>query len=164
MTRSRGNSRTFAADSGSELFGDEPPSLERRLIVIRPLLGAFRQLQLLPLDLLVGNPAEQVRDAVETGALLVVRADEVPGRVLRVGRLEHHVAGAGVVVPALAPREVHVAQLPLPEGIGDARLEAALLLVVPDLEPVLEEDDSALDDVLLGDGTELEEAAVLLLR
>ena len=37
------------------------------------------------------------------------------------------------------------AQLPLPQRILDARLEAPLLLFVADLEPVLEQDDAAVD-------------------
>ena len=84
------------------------------------------------------------------------------GAMLGVGRLEHRVAGARVLVPLGARRQVHGAQLPLPQRIVDARLEPALLLLVADFEPELDQDDAALDHVLLEHRTQLEEALVLL--
>ena len=69
------------------------------------------------------------------------------GAMLRVGRLEHPVARARVVVPALARRQIHRAELPLPQRVVDARLEPPLLLVVADFEPELDQDDAAVDDV-----------------
>ena len=71
------------------------------------------------------------------------------GAMSRVGRLEHRVARARVLVPLGARRQVHRAELPLPQRIVDARLEPPLLLLVADLEPELDEDDAAVDDVLL---------------
>ena len=47
--------------------------------------------------------------------------------------------------------------------ILDARLESPLLLLVADFEPVLDQDDAVVDDVLFERGTDLEEAMVLLL-
>ena len=67
----------------------------------------------------------------------------------RVGDLEHRIARPRVLVPLGARRQVHVAQLPLPQRIVDAGLESPLLLLVADLEPELDEDDAAVDDVLL---------------
>ena len=84
------------------------------------------------------------------------------GAMLRVGRLEHGVARARVLVPLGARRQVHGAQLPLPQRIVDARPEPPLLLLVADLEPELDEDDAAVDDVLLEHRAQLEEPLVLL--
>ena len=90
---------------------------------------------------LVRDQREQVADAVQPRAALVVGVDDVPGRLLDVRVAEHLVLGAGVLDPALARLEVHRAELPAAHRIGDARLEAALLLLVADGEPVLDEDD-----------------------
>ena len=43
-----------------------------------------------------------MRNEVEPRPPLVVRAQEIPGRKVGVGGLQHLVAGAGVVVPPLA--------------------------------------------------------------
>src|SRR5688572_6187646 len=102
-------------------------------------------------------------DAVEAGALLVIRAQDIPRRELRIRRFEHHVARAGVIEPATARGQVHRTELPLAEGIGDAGLEPPLLFLVADLEPVLDDLDPAVHDVFLERGTELEESIVLLL-
>src|SRR5260221_2763343 len=70
------------------------------LIVVTALVGSLRELDLLPRDLLVRNCLENVRDDVEPRPSLVVGADQSPRCMLRVGRLEHHVARPRVVVPA----------------------------------------------------------------
>ena len=95
---------------------------------------------------------------------LVVGAHDVPRRVVGVGALQHHVARLGELVPALEGFEIHRAQLPLPDRIVDARHETALLLLLTDLEPDLEQPDAAIDHELLDDRAELEEALVLLGR
>src|SRR5262245_31759281 len=56
----------------SESFRNEPPALQGRLIVVMPLVGAFRELDLVPPHLGVWNQLEHVRDAVEPRAPLVV--------------------------------------------------------------------------------------------
>ena len=66
----------------------------------------------------------------------------VPGRVLGVGRREHPVARARVLVPARPRFEVHRRQLPLPQRIVDAGGHAALLLRLPDLQPELDQLDA----------------------
>ena len=66
-----------------------------------------------------------------------------------VGRREHLVAGARVIVPARIGLEVHRAQLPLAQRIVDPRHEAPLLLVLADLEPELDQDDPGIDEPLL---------------
>src|ERR1700716_2271919 len=90
--------------------------------------------------------------------------DDVPGRVIGVGMLEHHVARPRVVVPAPVGLDVHGAQLPLADRIVDSRLEAFLLLLLADLQPDLDEPDAAVDDELLDERTELKKALVLLGR
>ena len=77
-----------------------PSALPRRR---RPLLRAFGELDLLARHFLVRDQTEQVTDAVEARAPLVVRGHDVPRRKLRIGGLEHHVARPGVVEPP-APR------------------------------------------------------------
>src|SRR5262249_46566665 len=72
------------------------------LIVVRVLARSVGELHPRVLDFLVRNQFEQLRDAVEARALLVVGPDDVPGGIARVGRLEHRVARARVVVPPLA--------------------------------------------------------------
>src|SRR6185436_19885059 len=94
---------------------------------------------------------------------LVVGEDDVPRRMLAVGVLEHKVTRLGVVVPALVGFDVHRALLPLPHRIIDTRMEPALLLFLPDLEPDLDQPGAALDQKTLEDRAELEEPLVLFL-
>src|SRR5262245_66169173 len=63
-------------------------------------LAALGQLHLLARRLLVRNRIEKVVDDVQPAAPLVVGARDVPGREVGVGRLEHLVARARVIVPA----------------------------------------------------------------
>src|SRR5947209_18004550 len=70
-----------------EPLRDEPPLIRRLLIPLRLL--ALRELGLLARDVLVGDEAEQARNAVQARAALVVRFDHVPGRLVGVGRVEH---------------------------------------------------------------------------
>src|SRR6516164_6222521 len=142
----------------------ERPALEDRLVVVLPVCRSLGQLDLLPGHFLVRNQAEEVRDAVQAGTPLVVRADDVPRRVLGVRRLQHHVPRAGVGIPPRVRPEVHRAQLPLAERIVDARPEAPLLLLLTDLQPELDQDDARLDDVALELGAVLDEVPVLVLR
>ena len=65
-------------------------------------------------------------------------------------------------VPAPARLEVGGAQLPLPPRVLDPCLEPSLLLVGTHFQPVLEEPDAALHDLLLEQGADLQEPAVLL--
>ena len=110
----------------------------------------------------VRDPGQDVRNRVQPRRLLVVGRDDHPRRDLRVGLLEHPIAGPRVVVPLRARRQVHRAQLPLPLRVADPRLEPALLLVVGHLEPQLDEHRAPFDDVALHLGAELQEAFVLV--
>src|SRR5262245_11150023 len=100
-------------------------------------------------------------NAVEAGAPLVVRGDDVPGSPLRVRSLEHDVACPRVLEPSAARAQIRRAQLPLAQRIGDAGLEAALLLRLAHLEPVLDQLDAVVDNVMLELGADHEEALVL---
>src|SRR4029434_3667919 len=95
------------------LRGNELPTLERRLVVVGVLLGSLGELHLLALYFLVGDQAEQVTDAVEARATLVVRGDDVPGSPFRVRRLKHHVARPRVLEPSTPRAHVRRARLPL---------------------------------------------------
>src|SRR5271165_1307202 len=61
-------------------------------------------------------------------------------------------------------RQIHRAQLPLPQWVLDARLKATLLLLVADFQPEFDELDAGIDDVFLDAGADLEKALVLLFR
>ena len=97
-------------------------------------LGDLRQVYV---DLLVGDAVEQMPDQVQPGAALVVGRDDVPGRLRRVGGLDHALVGRRVVPPAPHQFGVHRAQLPVLDRIVDPGLEPAPLLVLADIEKVL---------------------------
>src|SRR5262249_30504450 len=147
----------------SVFFQNELPPLQRRLIVVFALIRSFRQLDLRPLHFLVWNQSQDMRDAIESRAPLVVRMNDVPRSVFAVGFLEHHGAGARVVVPAPERLETHRAQFPLPQWVIDARGKAPLLLVLADLEPDLDQQDPRIDDVFFDLRYDLEKHPVLLL-
>src|SRR3954470_16985462 len=69
---------------------DEAHPAQAGLIVIAPLVGSFRQLDLAARQFLVGDRLEKMGDDIEPGAAFVVGADQPPWRMLGVGRLEHH--------------------------------------------------------------------------
>src|SRR6266480_2004478 len=150
--------------SNSVFFRDELPSLQRRLIVISTLHRALRQFHFGLRQFLVGNQTHEMRDAVEPRTSLVVGNDDVPRRVFGVGGIEHAIARPGIFEPLAARREVHRAELPLADGVVYTRLEAALLFLVADFEPELDELDAAIDQVLFHHRSEIEKPPVFLLR
>src|SRR5262249_51343626 len=90
--------------------------------------------------------------------------DRVPGRLGRMRAQEHLVLRARVLDPAGAGFEVHRAELPAPQRILGALLEAALLLGVADREPVLAQDDPLAHEHALELGARAQELAVLVVR
>src|SRR4029077_14469130 len=102
--------------------------------------------------------------AVEAGAAFVVRWEDVPGCKFRVRGFEHDVARARIIEPPAPRAQVRRAQLPLAQRIFDTGFEAALLLGLAYLEPVLDQLDAVVDDVHLELGANLQEALVLLFR
>src|SRR5262245_60191109 len=122
---------------------------------------ARRQHDLLAVDLLVGHLPQQVVHAVEPRLLLVDRLHHPPARLGDVRALEHHFLGLGVVLPAAARLEVHRRELPLLERVVDAALEAQLLLLVGDREPVFDQLDPGAHEHALELGRGVEELLVL---
>ncbi len=113
-------------------------------------------------DFAIWNKAEKVGDAVEACPALVVRAKDEPRSALGIGRLQHHVSCARVVVPAVPRFQVHGAKFPLLDGIADACLKATLLLFLADLEPILDQNDSSSHDLLFEEWADIEKTLVLL--
>ena len=85
------------------------------------------------------------------------------GAKSRVGRLQHLVAGPANSRTSARAMAGPWAELPLPHRVVDARLEPLLLLLVAHLEPVFDQPDAVVDDVLLEFRADLEEQLVLLL-
>src|SRR6516162_6217855 len=104
-----------------------------------------------------------MRNAVKACSPLVVGTHNVPGRVFSVGRLQHHVAGTGIVVPTSPRFNVHRAEFPLPQWVFDACLKASRLLILSHFQPEFDKLDSAIHYELLSQRAKLEEALVLLL-
>src|SRR5713101_8942033 len=105
-----------------------------------------------------------MRNAIQPGPLLVIRVNDVPGCVLAVGRFQHAIACARVVVPAAEGFQIHGAELPLPERVLNPRLEAAVLLLLANLQPILDEGDAAVHEIFLDGWADLQESVVFLLR
>src|SRR5690242_17470654 len=104
-----------------------------------------------------------MRNAVQAGAPLVVRADDAPRRGFGVCRFQHEVAGSRIIIPASIGLEIHRAQLPLTDRIIDPGVKALLLLFLPDLKPNLDQSDPAIDDEFLDLRGQFEEALVFFL-
>src|SRR5947207_3525955 len=78
----------------------ETSSCERRLIVVFVLILAFGQLDFFPRRFLVRNKLKEMDNGVQARPAFLVRADDVPGRFLGVGRVQHFIAGAGIGIPS----------------------------------------------------------------
>src|SRR4030095_12520044 len=145
-------------------FAHEPSPGKRGLVVVLQPSRSPWELDLVALDDLVRDSLQDVRDHVQPCAFLVVGADDVPGSVLGVRRLQHHVPRPRVLVPAGERSKVHGTELPLAQRILDARFEPSLLLFLTYLQPDLDEPETGMDDVALEDRAVLEEIPVLLFR
>src|SRR4030095_14928211 len=150
--------------SDSISFGDELSSLERRTVIVRAFDRALGQLGLLARHFLVRDKVQKVCHAVKSSALLVFGPNDVPRSPLGIRRFEHQVPRARVLEPLAARGKVHRAEFPLAERIVDARLEAALLLLVTDLQPDFDQVDAFIHDVLLDLRTNFQKAGVIFLR
>src|SRR6266498_3853601 len=109
----------------------------------------------------VWDPAQQVRDAIDPGASLVIGLHHEPGCFGDVRMYEHVVLGPRVVDPSSAGGEVGRRELPPPHRIGDAGLESAALFLLTDGEPVLDEVDPVVDEQALESGALPQEQLVL---
>src|SRR3954452_9151944 len=134
----------------------------RRALVVLAARRPLGQIQRRGQHVLVRDRLEDVTDAVEPGAALVVGLDRVPGRLEGVRVQEHLVLGARVVDPALARLQVHRAELPAPQRVLRALLEAPLLLGVADRDPVLAQLDAVAHQHPLELWAGAQELAVLL--
>src|SRR5271157_1231115 len=147
LSESWSDTRPYYALRGgnlSVLLGDEVLNADRRADVAVVDL-ARRQDDLHRCGVLIRDQAQDVGDAVEPCPLLVIRFDDPPGGLGRVGGVEHRVLGLGVLDPLGAGRDVHGRDLPALGRVLDPILEAALLLLIADREPELDEDDSGAD-------------------
>ena len=142
------------------MVGDVGVEVARRADVALVAL-ALGELDLRERLLLVRDLRQQVRDAVEPRALLVVGLDDVPRRLGDVGVDEHLVLRARVVDPVRPRVQVGLGELPSAHRVVDPGLEAALLLLVAHREPVLDQDDAVLDEQPLEDRALAEEPVVL---
>src|SRR5207249_12169598 len=114
--------------TSSIFLGHKTPAGQGGRIIVGVLFGALGQFDFFLPYLLIGNDAQEMRDAVEACALLVVGSHNVPGRGVGIGGIEHHVARAGVIVPARAWGQVYRAQLPLTKRVLDESLISPRLL------------------------------------
>src|SRR5438477_8628489 len=74
--------------------------------------GARGQLDRRGCDIFIGNHAQYMPEAVQTGAPLVVRLDLVPARFGYVGVVEHDILGFGELYPPAARLDIYRAELP----------------------------------------------------
>ena len=93
-------------------------------------------------QIVIGDEGEQVADAVEPRAALRIRVHHEPGGLFDVGVGEHLILRLGILHPAGARFQVHRRELPAARGVFDARVKAALLLLVAHREPVFDQDDA----------------------
>ena len=122
----------------------------RLLVALIDLLGGAEDEWIRWLDdvlvfAIVRDGVEDVADGVEPGALLVVGADNGPGRIGGVSVEEHRFLRLGISVPAGQRLHVHWAEFPLLERIARAAHEAAELFLPADGEPELKEVFAAAD-------------------
>src|SRR5580692_10503511 len=84
--------------------------------------------------------AEQMRNAVESGSLLVVGLQDKPGGLGGIRSREHCILRARVAVPAMVRFQIHGAELPLSHRITYAFEEAPALLLFTHFKPVFDQD------------------------
>src|SRR6185295_506358 len=86
----------------SEDFWNKASFLHRRVVVVPALVRSRGDLDFFTRQFFVRNQRQQMRNAVQSCALLVIRSYDVPGRMFRIRGLQHPIACAGVVVPPFA--------------------------------------------------------------
>src|ERR1700686_1626319 len=103
-----------------------------------------------------------MRNTIQTGALFIIRSQDMPRRPFGVGGLQHRVTGSRIFKPLAARREIYRAELPLAHRVFDSRLEPPLLLLVAHFEPDLDELDVGVHDEFLHYWTAFEKFPMLL--
>src|SRR5947209_20565867 len=69
--------------------GHEPSSFQGSHIIVCTLVGALWHADFFPGNAFIWNLLQEVRDAVQTSAFLVVRQGDVPWRHFSVGSIHH---------------------------------------------------------------------------
>ena len=118
-----------------------------------PLLGNGRKVDLLVLDLLVRDHGEQVMNGIEPGPPLVVGINYKPGCSFGIGIGEHLVLGLAVFDPPAPGFQVHGAEFPTLQGVGDSLSEPGFLLFIAYREPVFDQDNPGMNQHFLEAGT-----------
>src|SRR6188768_2298832 len=103
-----------------------------------------------------------MRNAIKPCTPLVVRLYYVPRSMFTVGGGKHVIAGTGKIVPAAVCLQVHRRQLPQLAWIVDSLLEAPSLFFHPHFKPVLHQNYSCINDVLLECGGQFEKMIALV--
>ena len=111
--------------------------------------------------LLPWHNTEEVGDAVQSSALLIVSLHNIPRGLQRIRSRKHGVAGAGVVVPAAMRFEIHRAQLPPSHRILNTFQKTLVLLRFADLKPVLDQKNTIVFHKRLEAGAHTEEINML---
>src|SRR5262249_34597485 len=88
--------------ASSRRLCDKLHALERGQIVVGIVHYPVRQLRILLRPLFVGNETQQVPDAIEARAPLIVRANDIPWREVRVRGGEHRIARPRILEPFAA--------------------------------------------------------------
>src|SRR6516162_3698567 len=83
-----------------------------------------------------------MRNAVQSSSLLVVGLDNVPGGLWCIGRCEHGIPRARIVIPSPMRLKVHGAEFPPPHRIFNPPLKSPVLLFLADFEPIFDEMDT----------------------
>src|SRR5271154_1910358 len=86
----------------------------------------------------------------------------MPRRMFGIARLKHLISRPRVFIPAAEGFQIHRTEFPLAKRIFHSGLEAPLLLLLPNFEPIFDEDNPGIDYVLLNCGAKFKELAVLL--
>src|SRR3974390_1840204 len=85
---------------------------------------------------------QQMVDAVEPCAFLIITLDDEPRSLWNVRAGEHIFLRLGVILPPDPRLQIHRAQFPLLQWIVDTHEKAHLLLLIRDRKPVFEKNDS----------------------
>src|SRR6266545_624584 len=120
-------------------FRDEMLCRLRGSLVVVLAAPTLRQVEGRRGCILVRDRTQNMGDAVEARAALIIALHGPPASLLDVGVTEHLVLGLGVLDPFGHRFEVHGAQFPSPRRVARPLLEASLLFLVADRKPVLQQ-------------------------
>src|SRR5262249_24060918 len=96
-------------------------------------------------DLLIGDPGEQMVDAVKTCAFLGHPLDDPPRGLRNMRSLQHCLLGFRVLLPAPARFQIHRTELPLLDRVMDSHQEPEMLFLVRCGHTVLDQNDPGTD-------------------